>query len=48
MTALLAIPLLGEILHGYQILGGLVVLVGIYMVHRSRTLQNDAEDPADI
>jgi drug/metabolite transporter (DMT)-like permease len=48
MTALLAIPLLGEVLHGYQVFGGLVVLAGIYMVHRSRNLQNVAEAPADI
>lgn len=36
MTALLAIPLLGEALRTEQWLGGLVVLVGIYLVHRSR------------
>lgn len=35
-TALLAIPLLGETLHASQLLGGLAVLTGIYMVHRSR------------
>ena len=48
MTALLAIPLLGETLHGYQVLGGLVVLAGIYMVHRSRSQQKDAEKNGDI
>ena len=48
MTALLAIPLLGETLHGYQVLGGLVVLAGIYMVHRSRSQQKDAEKTGDI
>jgi drug/metabolite transporter (DMT)-like permease len=36
VTALLAIPLLGEGLRTEQWLGGLVVLVGIYLVHRSR------------
>jgi len=36
VTALLAIPLLGEALHTEQWIGGLVVLVGIYLVHRSR------------
>ena len=37
VTALLAIPLLGEALRTEQWIGGLVVLVGIYLVHRSRT-----------
>jgi drug/metabolite transporter (DMT)-like permease len=36
VTALLAIPLLGEALHTEQWIGGLVVLLGIYLVHRSR------------
>ncbi len=36
VTALLAIPLLGEALRTEQWLGGLVVLVGIYLVHLSR------------
>jgi drug/metabolite transporter (DMT)-like permease len=36
VTALLAIPLLGEALRIEQWVGGLVVLVGIYLVHRSR------------
>ncbi len=36
VTAILAIPLLGETLHWSQWLGGLSVLVGIYLVHRSR------------
>jgi drug/metabolite transporter (DMT)-like permease len=36
VTALLAIPLLGEALRTEQWLGGLVVLLGIYLVHRSR------------
>ncbi len=36
VTALLAIPLLGEALRTEQWVGGLVVLAGIYLVHRSR------------
>jgi len=39
-TALLAIPLLGEPLHTSQLLGGLAVLVGIYLVHTSREKKN--------
>jgi drug/metabolite transporter (DMT)-like permease len=36
LTALLAIPLLGETLQPVQWVGGLVVIAGIYLVHRSR------------
>jgi drug/metabolite transporter (DMT)-like permease len=36
VTALLAIPLLGESLQAAQIFGGLAVLAGIYLVHASR------------
>jgi len=36
LTALLAIPILGEQLHPVQWIGGLVVLAGIYLVNRSR------------
>ena len=36
ITALLAIPLLGERLAGLEVIGGVVVLAGIYLVHRSR------------
>jgi drug/metabolite transporter (DMT)-like permease len=36
LTALLAIPLLGEALQPVQWIGGLVVITGIYLVHRSR------------
>jgi drug/metabolite transporter (DMT)-like permease len=36
VTALLAIPLLGETLSPAQWLGGVSVLLGIYLVHRSR------------
>lgn len=43
VTALLAIPLLGEGLRTEQWLGGLVVLVGIYLIHRSREGSEAAE-----
>ncbi len=43
VTALLAIPLLGEALSTEQWLGGLVVLTGIYLVHRSREGSKSAE-----
>ena len=43
VTALLAIPLLGEALRTEQWIGGLVVLVGIYLVHRSREASPAAE-----
>jgi drug/metabolite transporter (DMT)-like permease len=43
VTALLAIPLLGEGLRTEQWLGGLVVLTGIYLVHRSRESSAAAE-----
>ena len=36
LTALLAIPILGEPLHPVQWIGGVIVLVGIYLVIRSR------------
>jgi drug/metabolite transporter (DMT)-like permease len=36
VTAILAGPLLAEVLSSGQILGGIAVLAGIYLVHRSR------------
>jgi drug/metabolite transporter (DMT)-like permease len=36
VTAILAGPLLGEVLSLWQVLGGIAVLVGVYVVHRSR------------
>ncbi len=36
VTAILAVPLLGEGLSLWQILGGISVLIGMYLVHRSR------------
>jgi drug/metabolite transporter (DMT)-like permease len=35
LTALLAIPLLGEGLGAAQVVGGVVVLAGIWLVHRA-------------
>ena len=35
LTALLAVPLLGEALEAHQIIGGIVALVGIFLVNRS-------------
>ena len=35
LTALLAVPLLGEALEVHQIIGGIVALVGIFLVNRS-------------
>ena len=37
VTALLAAPLLGEELQPAQLVGGAAVLLGVYIVHRSRT-----------
>jgi len=37
VTALLAGPLLGERLSWLELLGGVTVLVGVYIVHRSRS-----------
>jgi drug/metabolite transporter (DMT)-like permease len=43
VTTILAIPLLGETLSPAQLLGGASVLLGIYLVHRSRQFnQNPA------
>ena len=36
LTAIFAIPLLGETLSFWQIVGGLTVIAGVYTVHRSR------------
>lgn len=38
VTAIISIPLLGELLQPAQWLGGVVVLLGIYLVHRSREI----------
>jgi len=42
LTALLAIPLLGETLLPVQMVGGLVVIAGIFLVHRSREVVPDS------
>ena len=36
LTAIFAIPLLGESLSFWQIIGGLTVITGVFLVHRSR------------
>lgn len=44
VTALISIPLLDERLHPVQIVGGILVLLGIYFVHKSReTMPNRDE-----
>ena len=40
MTTILAIPLLGEVPQTIQLLGGIVVLAGIYLVHQSYNRRN--------
>jgi drug/metabolite transporter (DMT)-like permease len=40
LTALLAIPLLGQPLSVWQIAGGIIVLAGVYIVHISRQRRN--------
>jgi len=42
VTALLAIPLLGESLHRNQVVGGLLVLAGIFLVSRSASTGGQA------
>jgi drug/metabolite transporter (DMT)-like permease len=44
VTAVLAGPLLGERLSVWQVVGGLIVLAGVYVVHRSRQRAPE-EDP---
>jgi drug/metabolite transporter (DMT)-like permease len=36
LTGVLAVPLLGEILSPTEIFGGIIVIIGIYLVHRSK------------
>jgi len=43
VTAILAVLLLGERLSLWQILGGVTVLAGVYIVHRSRHRNHDIE-----
>jgi drug/metabolite transporter (DMT)-like permease len=42
LTALLAVPLLGEKLSWLEILGGITVIIGIYIVHRSKQHKKEA------
>jgi drug/metabolite transporter (DMT)-like permease len=44
LVALLGIPLVGEFLQPYQWLGGLIVLAGILIIHRSREKEPTAEE----
>ena len=44
VTAILAGPLLGETLSPWQVLGGLAVLAGVYVVHRSQRQDADNAD----
>lgn len=37
LTAVLAVPLLGETFSLWQIIGGVAVITGVYIIHRSRT-----------
>lgn len=39
LTAVLAVPLLGQPLRFWQIIGGILVLTGVFIVHRSRRHQ---------
>ncbi|MFI5272607.1 MAG: DMT family transporter [Ktedonobacterales bacterium] len=45
LTALFAVPLLGEGLSGRQILGGLVALAGIYLVNRAAIRRTATDAP---
>jgi drug/metabolite transporter (DMT)-like permease len=39
LTGLIAVPLLGENLSPSMIFGGIIVIIGIYLVHRSKSTQ---------
>lgn len=43
LTAVFAAPLLGEHLTGKEIIGGLIVIIGIYIVHRSKQHEKENE-----
>jgi drug/metabolite transporter (DMT)-like permease len=47
LTTLLAIPLLGETPHVAQLLGGLAVLAGIYLVHSNRGGEEEYDGSKD-
>ncbi|HRO91445.1 MAG TPA: DMT family transporter, partial [Promineifilum sp.] len=44
LTGLLAVPILGEKLTPIQILGGVAVLIGVYIVHRGRQVAAQSAD----
>ena len=46
LTGLLAVPILGERITPLQMLGGVAVLLGIYVVHRSRAALTNPSGPA--
>lgn len=48
LTSLLAIPLTGETLTTTQILGGLAVLAGIFLVNSKKAQQQPAQNPAHL
>lgn len=41
LTGVIAVPLLGENLGLLEILGGIMVIIGVYLVHRSKLHQNE-------
>ena len=41
LTALVAVPLLGEQLTFLEIVGGMIVIIGVYIVHRSKQHEKD-------
>jgi drug/metabolite transporter (DMT)-like permease len=41
LTGVLAVPLLGEMLSRSEIFGGIIVIIGIYLVHRSKQPRKD-------
>jgi drug/metabolite transporter (DMT)-like permease len=42
LTAILALPLLGESLSGLEIVGGITVVAGVFIVHRSKHRKEDS------
>ena len=42
LTAILAVPLLGEGIGWGQLLGGAIVLAGIWLVYRQRAIQPES------
>ena len=46
LTALLAIPLVGEALLPAQVMGGVMVLAGIYLVNRAQPQPSELSEPS--